>query len=109
MPSLGNPHADYIATNGRGQRIYTNDLRNRLYRICDKIATKKKKSPHKLRKTYGTILLDNLSDQTVTTSQMGHVDISTTENYYHYDRQTIEQKLLSLKKITDYDLIAKEC
>lgn len=38
---------------------------------------------HKIRKTYGTILLDNRVSETLVAQQMGHSDISTTRKYYY--------------------------
>jgi integrase len=39
---------------------------------------------HKLRKTYGTTLIDNGVDESLIMTQMGHKDISTTRKYYYY-------------------------
>ena len=50
------------------------------------------KSPHKARKTYGTILLDNNIDQRLITELMGHTNISCTENHYHRNRKSMERK-----------------
>ena len=36
---------------------------------------------HKIRKTYGTTLIDSDVDEGFITEQMGHSDISTTKNY----------------------------
>ncbi len=49
-------------------------------------------SPHKARKTYGTILLDNNIDQRLITELMGHTNISCTENHYHRNRKSMERK-----------------
>ena len=38
---------------------------------------------HKIRKTYGTILLDNRVSETLVAKQMGHSDIATTRKYYY--------------------------
>ena len=52
----------------------------------------KRKSPHKIRKTYATILLDASVDQNLIMQQMGHTSIVTTERHYHRNRKTIEAK-----------------
>lgn len=82
---------DYIFIGMHGKRMHTNQLRKRLYQICRKLDMPVR-SPHKLRKTYGTILLDNHVDNKVIERQMGHVDISTTELHYHRDRKRTQEK-----------------
>ena len=44
------------------------------------------KSPHKIRKTYGSILLDNHIDNKLIIEQMGRTDIRCTEEHYHRNR-----------------------
>lgn len=88
---LSNPFGEYIFCNENGERLTTNCIRNRMYRICRKLNIVAK-SPHKVRKTYGTILLDNNIDKKFITCQMGHTSIITTENHYHRNRKSIQQK-----------------
>ena len=51
-----NPGEEYIFVNAKGKRMTTNCFRHRLERICNRLGIVKK-SPHKIRKTYGSILL----------------------------------------------------
>lgn len=74
-----------------GKRMTTNTIRDRLWRICEKIDIFKK-SPHKARKTYISILLDNKVDNNLITSLVGHTDISCSENHYHRNRKKLSQK-----------------
>lgn len=68
----------YIFINpNHGNRFTTNSLRRRQERNCKKLKFYQK-SPHKGRKTYGSILLDNKLDNNMILQQMGHADISTT-------------------------------
>lgn len=53
-------------------------VRKRLYQLCDRINIKRK-SPHKLRKTYVSILLDNGIDKRLVQDIDGHTQISTSE------------------------------
>ena len=56
---------------------------------------------HKLRKTYGTMLIDSgLEDGTIM-SQMGHSDITTTRKYYYYSNKDEEEKTIQINKIFD--------
>ncbi len=42
---------------------------------------------HKIRKTYGTILLDSGIEDSLVMEQMGLSDITTTRKYYYYSRK----------------------
>lgn len=61
-----------------GKRLTTLLIRKRIYSICKKVGVYKK-SPHKIRATYDTILLDNGVDKRTVKDQMGHSDISVSE------------------------------
>lgn len=85
-----NPFGTYLFENN-GERLKALFFRKRLYKICDKIGIVKK-SPHKIRKTYGTILLDSGIDQRLVLDQMGHSDILCSENHYHRNRKNTDKK-----------------
>ena len=100
---LCNPFGEYIFCDENGDRMTTNCIRRRVERMCTKLNLIRK-SPHKIRKTYGSILLDNNIDRRFITSQMGHTDITTTENYYHRNRRSIEAKTEILNKVPEFAL-----
>ena len=85
----------------KGERIRTPAVRMRLKRICDKLEIYRK-SPHKIRKTYGTILLDNHIDSQLIIGQMGHTNILCTENHYHRNRKSIERKSAIISAIPEF-------
>ena len=68
---------EYIFIGIHDTRITTNSLRRRQELNCKRLGFYQK-SPHKGRKTYGSILLDNNLDSNMIMQQMGHTDISTT-------------------------------
>lgn len=98
---LLNPFGEYVFVNSRGERMTTNCFRARLRRICDKLGIYKK-SPHKIRKTYGTILLDNNVDERFVLGQMGHSNVKVTENHYHRNRKSIAKKVEVVSRIPDF-------
>lgn len=93
-----NPFGEYLFESS-GERIETYVFRNRLRTVCKKSAVAPK-SPHKIRKTYGTILIDDNVDESVITSQMGHTDIRTTKNYYYKNRKNLDQKRESINGVS---------
>lgn len=96
-----NPFGDYVFVDSQGKRMTTNCIRRRQERNCRKLDIYRK-SPHKIRKTYGTILLDNNIDNRLIMGQMGHTDIMCTENHYHRNRKSIEKKSDILSAIPDF-------
>lgn len=95
-----NPFGEYVFVKN-GKRISTQAMRMRLKRLCAKLNIYHK-SPHKIRKTYGTILLDNHVDNKLIMGQMGHTDIICTENHYHRNRKSVEAKSKILSNIPEF-------
>lgn len=94
------PFSEFVFVKN-GRRMTTNTIRRRLEKICKKLNIIKK-SPHKIRKTYGTILLDNNIDNNLIIGQMGHTSIVCTENYYHRNRKTIDRKIQVISSIPEF-------
>lgn len=95
-----NPNGEYVFEKDK-KRISTYVPRMRLSRLCRKLGIYKK-SPHKIRKTYGTILLDNNVDKRMIMDQMGHTDIRCTENHYHRNRKSYERKINILDNVPEF-------
>lgn len=74
------------------RKIYTNTFNDRLYKACD-ACDLPRRSMHKIRKTYGTLLLDSDIEDSLVMEQMGHSDIATTRRYYHYSMKNEKNKL----------------
>lgn len=96
-----NPFGDYIFINRRGERMTTESFRRRMHTICKELGIQYR-SPHKIRKTYGSILLDYGVDKNLIMGQMGHTNIGTTERYYHRNRKNIEKKRAILSAIPEF-------
>jgi len=82
---------DCVFLNQRGLPLtrmgYWNILRNYL----DKAGIKKHASPHTLRHSFATHLLEGGADLRVVQELLGHVSISTTEIYTHLDRDYLRE------------------
>lgn len=81
--------------------IRSQSIRLRHWRNCRKLHIQYR-SPHKIRKTYGSILLDNNIDGRMIIGQMGHTDISCTENFYHRNRKSIAEKSKILSSLSEF-------
>lgn len=74
-----------------GKRIRSNGFRRKLQRVCN-ILEIEYKSNHKIRKTYGTMLLDAKVDDSIVAEQMGHADVETTRKYYYFSNKDEDKK-----------------
>ncbi len=96
-----NAFSDFIFVNKNGKRLTTNSFSKRLYYNCKRTGIYNK-SPHKIRKTYGTILFDNHVDNRLIMDQMGHADILVGEVHYHRNRKNEEKKSEVLSAIPEF-------
>ena len=97
---LQNAFGEYIFVESN-KRYTTNVIRTRLKKICKKLNIFPK-SPHKIRKTYGTILIDNHVDARLITDLMGHTNILCTEQHYHRNRKTLNKKAQIIGNIPEF-------
>ena len=90
-----NPHGEFIFFK-EGKRIRGSLFSSKLYRECDKLGILRR-SLHKARKTYGSMLIDANVPDSLVTSQMGHTDIATTKEYYYYNNKSdkIAQEMIN--------------
>jgi len=98
---IQNPFGEYIFVRNNGRRLTTQAVRERLEAVCKKNNIYPK-SPHKIRKTYGSILLDNNIDNRLVLEQMGHADILCSEMYYHRNRRSIDKKSQIISNIPEF-------
>lgn len=80
-----------------GKRIRSNAFNRRLTRVCDDLHIKHR-SMHKIRKTYGTTLLDADVDESIVAEQMGHSDIATTKRFYYRSNKNDNTKFEQISK-----------
>lgn len=95
-----NPHGEFLFMN-KGKRIRENTLNKRLSTICEELRIAHR-TTHKIRRTYGTTLLDcSVADSTVV-EQMGHTDVSTTRKLYYYSNKSKETKIKQINNAINY-------
>ena len=84
--------ADHLLLNDKGEAMTPYFVYAKVHHILEGVTTLKQKSPHVLRHTFATHLLDEGASLVAIQKLLGHEDLATTQVYAH---NTIEQ----LKKI----------
>ena len=79
---------NYLFTNLEGKRVYTKLVYRIVNKYIAKISTISKKSPHILRHTFATHMLNNGADINAIKELLGHANLSATQIYTH---NTIEK------------------
>lgn len=98
---LNSANDDYVFKEN-DKRLTTYHIRKREYHVCHQTGVYKK-SPHKIRATYDTILLDANVDNRMIKDQMGHSEIKVSENYYHRNRKSLDRKQQILDSIAEFN------
>ena len=91
-----NPNGEYLFESYK-RRIRGNTFNKRVSAICDKLEMPHR-TIHKVRKTYGTTLLDNDVDEAFVKEQMGHSDIATTRKLYYFSNKAEKNKKEQIEK-----------
>ena len=84
---------DHVFLNQRGLPLTRMGYWTILRKYLDKTGIKKQASPHTLRHSFATHLLEGGADLRVVQELLGHASISTTEIYTHLDRDYLKEVL----------------
>lgn len=84
-------NSDYIFLNNRGGALTRQAVWQIIKQYCQLAGIKKNVTPHTLRHTFATHLLENGADLRVVQEILGHTDISTTQIYTNLSQKHILQ------------------
>ena len=93
--SIKKGHEDTLFLNRRGSGLTRAMIFTIIKDLAEKINLTKNISPHTLRHSFATHLLENGADLRAIQMMLGHESITTTEIYVHLDRTHLTQTLNS--------------
>ncbi len=85
---------DYVFLNRRGSHLTRTMILIMIKKEAEKAGIKKTISPHTMRHSFATALLQGGADLRAIQAMLGHEDIGTTEIYTHIDITTLRQEIL---------------
>ena len=91
---LKNKKSDHLIINNRGDAITTRSIRYILNNIIKETALKKHITPHTLRHTFATHLIDSGADLLTVQELLGHESLSTTQIYTHITNERLRNVYL---------------
>jgi integrase/recombinase XerD len=83
----------HLFTDRRGATLQPRSLRGVLRRLALKAGISRKVTPHMLRHTAATLLIERGVDIRIVQRLLGHASIATTEIYTHVSDNTLKQTL----------------
>lgn len=89
---LGTNDSEYVFISSRHTRITRQAFFKFLKKLCEEKGIKKNISPHILRHSFATHLLNNGADLRSVQELLGHSDIATTQIYTHLSNEKLESE-----------------
>ena len=90
-----NLQSDALFVSAKGQRMTSSQVREGVRKNLSKVCTLKKRTPHVLRHTFATAMLNNKAGIESVKKLLGHERLSTTEIYTHTTFEQLKREYYS--------------
>ena len=90
-----NRQSEALFVTARGQRMTSSHVREAVRKNLSKVCTLKKRTPHVLRHTFATAMLNNKAGIESVKKLLGHESLSTTEIYTHTTFEQLKREYYS--------------
>ena len=90
-----NRQSEALFVTAKGQRMTSSQVRETVRKNLSKVCTLKKKTPHVLRHTFATAMLNNKAGIESVKKLLGHESLSTTEIYTHTTFEQLKREYYS--------------
>ena len=90
-----NRQSEALFVSSKGQRMTSSQVREAVKRNLSKVCTLKKRTPHVLRHTFATAMLNNKAGIESVKKLLGHESLSTTEIYTHTTFEQLKREYYS--------------
>lgn len=87
--------SEALFVTAKGQRMTSSQVREGVKRNLSKVCTLKKRTPHVLRHTFATAMLNNKAGIESVKKLLGHESLSTTETYTHTTFEQLKREYYS--------------
>lgn len=92
--AIAKGNEDYIFLNHRGKKLSRVAIFNLIKTLAQQAGIRKNISPHTLRHSFATHLLEGGADLRAIQDMLGHASITTTEIYTHLDRDYLRSVII---------------
>jgi len=92
--NISKGNEDVLFLNRRGAKLTRVMIFTIIKQLCEKAGINKSISPHTLRHSFATHLVEGGADLRAVQEMLGHESITTTEIYTHLDRDYLRQAIL---------------
>jgi integrase/recombinase XerD len=95
MNSIHRDHTNYIYLNRRGKKLTRVMVFNVIKQAVSEAGIQKNVSPHTLRHSFATHLIEGGADLKAVQDMLGHESITTTEIYTHLDAEYLRKTVMT--------------
>ncbi|OYU94879.1 MAG: integrase [Bacteroidetes bacterium B1(2017)] len=83
--------SEFVFTTNTGKQVYPKLIYNLVHNRLSEVTTIQKRSPHVLRHTYATHMLNNGADLNAIKELLGHANLSATQVYTHNSIERLKE------------------